>query len=219
MKYLQGWHRCETGSPSDRFAVHAVDESTMQVFTYSQELKAWHYDRWATDCFYDPQFQQSNGDLSFRGVPRDQVYGLVRRAPKLDLREKAMRRESQHQRGQVRRSGQVLTSAEVGLLTKPLKQRPATMPMLKELLETRSRHKRWTALFLYEEDGPTRRKAMSTLRNNGQLNVSSKGMPLHTQHRKRRFEIDGELHSYVAVEAKYVRATEQKWIETGGHDD
>lgn len=216
MKYLQGWRKCEAGSPSDRFTVHAVDENTMQVFTYSQELRVWHYDRWATDSFYGPQLQQGNGDLSFLSVPRDQVYGLVREAPKLDLREKATRRENQRQRAQVRRSGQVLTSAEVGLLSKPLKQRPATMPMLKELLETRSQHKRWTALFLYEEDGPTRRKAMSTLRNNGQLNVSSKGMPLHTQHRKRRFEIDGELQSYVVVEVKYVRAAEQKWIETEG---
>lgn len=218
MKYLQGWRKCETGSPSDRFAVHAVDENAMQVFTYSQELRVWHYDRWATDCFYEPKFEQGNGDLSFLSVPRAQVYGLVREAPKLDLRDKAMRRENQRQRAQVRRSGQVLTSAEVGLLSKSLKQRPVTMPMLKELLETRSQHRRWTALFLYEEDGPTRRKAMSTLRNNAQINVSSKGVPLRTQHRKRRFEIDGELRSYIAVEAKYVRAAEQKWTERGKHD-
>lgn len=216
MRYF--WSGLSAGEQAPRgFALHAVDDHAQEVYTYSQDLKTWHLDRDSASDFYFPELDEMG--VIFTEVPRDEVYSLLPKAPKMDRRDDVMRRESNRQRAQIRRSGQVLTSAEVGLLTKPLKQRPATMPMLKELLETRSQHKRWTALFLYEEDGPARRKATSTLRNNARINVSSKGLPLDTQHRTRRFEIDGELHSYTVVEVKYVRAVDQGVTTGDGAND
>lgn len=215
MRYLSSSFR--TDDPAAKgFALHAVDEQAEEVYTYSQDLKTWHLDRGAASDFYFPELNDKG--LIFTELKQEDVYPLLPKTPKMDRRDDAMRRVSNRQRAQIRRSGQVLTSAEVGLLTKPLKQRPATMPMLKDLLETRSQHKRWTALFLYQEDGPARRKATSTLRNNARINVSSKGFPLETQHRTRRFVIDGELCSYIAVEVKYVRPADPGLTEEGSDD-
>ncbi|MGP9587793.1 hypothetical protein ACT3TB_19290 [Micrococcaceae sp. AOP34-BR2-30] len=197
--------------------MHAVDPRAQEVYTYSQDLKTWHLDRDAASDFYFPELDEVG--VAFTEVSHAEVYSLLPKSPKMDRRDDAMRRESNRERAQIRRSGQVLTSAEVGLLTKPLKQRPATMPMLKELLETRSQHKRWTALYLYEEDGAARRKSISTLRSNGRINVSSRGALLNAQYRTRRFEIDGEVKKYVAVEAKYGRPAEQEISEGRGSDD
>lgn len=216
MRYFSSSFKME-GQPHNGFALHAVDDRAEEIYTYSQDLKTWHLDRKTSGRFYFPELDDYG--RSFTELSRDEVYALLPKAPKMDRRDDAMRRVSNRQRAQIRRSGQVLTSAEVGLLTKPLKQRPATMPMLGELLETRSQHRRWTALFLYEEDGPARRKAISTLRNNARINVSATGLPLDTQHRTRRFEIDGELHSYTAVEVKYVRAADQGLGAKEGSDD
>lgn len=215
MRYFSSSFRVEERALSG-LAVHAVDDRAEEIYTYSQDLKTWHLDRKTAGRFYFPELDDNR---SFIELSRDEVYAELSKAPKMDRRDDAMRRVSNGQRAQIRRSGQVLTSAEVGLLTKPLKQRPTTMPMLKELLGTRSQHKRWTALFLYEEDGTARRKSISTLRNNARINVSSKGLPLDTQHRTRRFEIDGELHTYIAVEVKYVRAADQGLGAKEGSDD
>lgn len=197
-------------------ALHAVDDRAEGVYTYSQELKTWNLDRRAVSDLHFPELDRS-GDM-FTEISRQVVYSLLPKAPRMDRRDDAMRQISNSQRAQMRRSGQVLTSAEVGLLTKPLQQRPTTAPMLRELLETRSQHKRWTALFLYETDGPARRTAMSSLRNNARINISAKGQSLIVQHRKRRFSIDGELQRYTAVEVKYVPHSIQGSDDAETHD-
>src|SRR5690625_4725291 len=144
------------------YAVHVLDEKTERIYTYSQELKTWHLDLSATDYFFFPELQEH--EMSFTEMKREAVYAALLQVARMDRRDDVQRRVRNHHRAQIRRSGQVLTSAEVGLLTKPLKQRPTTMPFLQELLEIRSQHKRWTALYLYDEDGPARRKAISAIR-------------------------------------------------------
>lgn len=175
-------------------AAHAFDPKTDKLYTYSQELKTWHQD-------------PTEPNESLEEITREELYEILPLTARMDRRSTHQREISNAQRSQTRRSGEVLTSAEVGLLAKPLNQRPLTMPRLKELIETRSQHKRWTALFLYEQDGPARRKAISSLRHHAALTTSSKGDPLDVQHRRKRFVIDGIQREYTAVEIKYIRHT------------
>ena len=113
------------------------------------------------------------------------------------------RRLSLHARGQLRRSGSVLTSAEVGLLTLPLQQRVITNPALRELVEVRSRYRRWTTVVLQDEDGAARRQAMKTIRENQKLRTNSAGDPLEVRHAIRTYRIGQQTQQHVAVEAKY----------------
>lgn len=220
MKYLQGRYVSDKGETSEGFAVHALVESAMEIFTYIQELKTWHRDHRAADHYYFPELHQDKGRISFTEISRDQVYELLPKVPKFDRRDEAQRRLYIRAKGQVRRSGQVLTSAEVGLITKDLKQRVAAGPVIKELIEVRSQHKRWTGMTLYEEDGPARRQAVKSLRENTTLNISAKGLPLDARHRIRRFKIDGVMNRYTIVEVRYVRAADQGLNTTEEeHDD
>jgi len=186
----------------DRIAVHALDPKSANLYTYSQELKSWHLDQAATENFFnDTKDQTSN----YEEINHNEIYALLPLVDKMDRRNTTQRQISNTQRSQIRKSGQVCTSAEMGLLTKYLRQRPTTMPWLKEMVETRSQHKRWTAVFLYEKDGQNRRKAISDLRRNSALATSSKGHRLQVQHRKKHFSLDGQRRTYIAVEIKYVK--------------
>lgn len=207
MRYFFSVFRLARKSDAEGFAVHVLHEKSERIYSYSQELKTWNLDQAAMDCFFYPEGQHHS--VPFTEMGRDAVYEALPEVAKMDRRDDVQRKVSNQQRAQIRRSGEVLTSAEVGLLTKPLKQRPTTMPFLQELLETRSQHKRWTPLFLYEEDGPARRKAMSSIRANARLSISSKGHPLEVQYRKKRFDIEGLKQTHVAVELKYVPAGQQ----------
>lgn len=220
MRYFQGHYRSEDGVMSTSFGIHVVDEVAEELYTYVQELKTWNRNLQTEDHFYFPELHTEGGQVIFTEIPRESVYGLLPAIARYDRRDEVQRRLSNRFRAQIRKSGQALTSAEVGLLTKHLGQRPATAPMLKELIETRSQHRRWTALMLYEEDGPTRRKAISTLRANSRLIVSSKGEPLDAHHRIKRFVVDGESRSLIVVEVKYIRAADQgiKAQELGSDD-
>lgn len=209
MKYFKGEYLSEGGRLAEGFSLNAVDVEAERLYTYSQDLKAWHRNAALEGHFYFPELHEDRGQVIFGEIPQDAVYELIPQIPKFDRRDEAQRRLANRNQSLVRKSGHVLTSAEVGLLTKNLGQRPAAAPFLKELLETRSQHKRWTALMLYEQDGAARRKAISTLRANARINISSKGEPLEAQHRTRRFVIDGELRSFTAVEVKYVKASDQ----------
>lgn len=217
MRYFQSSFRLEWQDTPAGLAIHAVDDHTNEIYTYSQELKTWHQDRDTAGYFYFPELHDH--EMTFTELTRDKLYGLLPAVPRMDRRDDAQRGISNKARAQIAKSGRVLTSAEVGLLTKPLRQFPVAAPMLKKLLETRSQHKRWTALFLYEEDGPARRKAISNLRTNPRINVSTKGDPLEAQHRTRRFVIDGQRHIYTAVEAKYVKPAAQERSQEEGTDD
>lgn len=220
MRYFQGRYRSDKGECTERFGLHAVDEFTEKLYTYVQELKTWNRNLLTEDQFFFPELHEDEGQVIFAEIPRETVYGLLAQIPKYDRRDEVQRRLSNRAQAQIRKSGQVLTSAEVGLLTKHLGQRPAAAPQMKELIETRSQHRRWTALMLYEEDGATRRKAISTLRANERLKINSKGQPLEAQHRSKRFVIDGEEQKLIVVEVKYVRAADQGISETkAGNDD
>lgn len=207
MRYFWSDLRLAWSGGPEGFAVHAFQEKVEKIYTYSQELKTWHLDLSATDYFFCPELQEQ--EMSFTEIDREAVYAALPQAARMDRRDAEQRRISDHQRSQIRKSGEVLTAAEVGLLTKPLNQRPTTLPFLNELLKTRSQHKRWTTLYLYEADGPARRKAISSLRQNARLNISPNGMPLETQHRKKRFHIDGLQQTHIAVEVKYFPDTNQ----------
>lgn len=210
MRYFIGSFKSDTDEEAEGFSVHAVDERAEELYTYVQELKAWNRDLLVEDHFFFPELHGGDsGQVVFEELTHGDVAAAMSLVKKFDRRDEAQRRISNKVRGQIRKSGQVLTSAEVGVLTKDLGQRPAAAPMLKELIETRSQHKRWTALMLYAEDGATRRKAVSTLRANERLKVNSKGEPLQVQHRWRSFRIDGEARRLLAVEVKYVRAADR----------
>jgi len=209
MRYYQGRYKSEGGREAEGFGLHAVDEAAEELYTYVQDLKTWNRNLTVEDHFYFPELHEGKGQVIFNEVSHESVYELMAQIPKFDRRDEAQRRLSTRAFAQLRKSGQVLTSAEVGLLTKHLGQRPAAAPQIQELIETRSQHKRWTALMLYEEDGATRRKAISTLRANTRLNISSKGHPLEAQHKTKRFVIDGEERKFIVVEVKYVRPADQ----------
>lgn len=209
MKYFKGKYLSEGNRLGEGFSLNAVDEGAERLYTYSQDLKAWHRNATLEDHFYFPELHEDRGQVIFSEIPQSAVYELIPQIPKFDRRDEAQRRLASRNESLIRKSGHVLTSAEIGLLTNRLGQRPAAAPSLKELLETRSQHKRWTALMLYEQDGAARRKAISTLRANTRINISSKGEPLEAQHRTRRFVIDGELRSFIAVEVKYVKSADQ----------
>lgn len=226
MRYFTGSFISDTGEKAEGFSVHAVDQRPGdprdgELYTYIQELKSWNRDLMIEDHFFFPDLHTGDsGQVVFEELPYSDVPVAMSLVKKFDRRDEAQRRISNKVRGQIRKSGQVLTSAEVGILTKDLGQRPAAAPMLKELIETRSQHKRWTALMLYADDGATRRKAVSTLRANERLNVNSRGQPLEAQHRWRNFEIEGETRRFLAVEVKYVRAADQGLKDgQGGPDD
>lgn len=219
MRFFKGYFESEYSQDKNTFGIHVLDEDTEFLYTYVQDFKAWHRNTRATDHFHFPELHEGQGQVTFEEVSRDTVYELLPQIRKFDRREEPQRKLWNKFEAQFRRSGQVLTSAEVGLLTKPLGQRPAAAPQIKELLETRSQHRRWTALMLYEEDGATRRKAISTLRANTRLQISSKGNILEVQHRTKKYTIDGQDQRLIVVEAKYVPAADQGLTPEGGNDD
>lgn len=196
MRYFWSILKFPENPKFEGIAAHALDSKANRLYTYSQELKTWHQQDNGTDI---------NPTATLEEISRAELYETLPLTHRMDRRTTVQRQISDTQRSQIRRSGQVMTSAELGLLAKPLKQRPLTLPHLKDLIEVRSQHKKWTALFLYENDGPARRKAISSLRHYSSLAMSSKGEPLAVQHRTKRFVIDGMTREYTAVEIKYVR--------------
>lgn len=209
MRYFMGSYEDDSGQRAEGLSVHALAEDSLEIHTYIQELRTWNVDRHAASHFFFPELHHSTSRITFNEITRDEAYPALARVPRFDRREEVQRRLSARARGQLRRSGKVLTSAEVGLLTKPLKQRVSMNPAVKDLIEVRSRYRRWTALILQEEGGPARRQAVKTLRENEHLRHNSVGEPLGVRHAPRSFLIDGETQRYVAIEVKYLRETEQ----------
>lgn len=196
MRYFQG--RCEQG-----FGLYALTTDETQMFRYVQELKTWNRDSSAEDRYFFPELHDLSGPIEFTEISRDEVYPLIPTIARFDRRDAVQRRLSLHARGQLRRSGAVLTSAEVGLLTLPLQQRVITNPALRELIEVRSRYRRWTTVVLQDEDGAARRQAMKTIRENQKLRTNSAGDPLEVRHAIRTYRIGQQTQQHVAVEAKY----------------
>lgn len=196
MRYFQG--RCGQG-----FGLYALTTDETQMFRYVQELKTWNRDSSAEDHYFFPELHDLSGPIEFTEISRDEVYPLIPTIARFDRRDAVQRRLSLHARGQLRRSGAVLTSAEVGLLTLPLQQRVITNPALRELVEVRSRYRRWTTVVLQDEDGAARRQAMKTIRENQKLRTNSAGDPLEVRHAIRTYRIGQQTQQHVAVEAKY----------------
>lgn len=209
-KFYVGRFRGDSGENSEGFSLHVVDFRAEELYTYVAELKFWNRDVMVEDHFYFPELHGGDGgQVVFEELLYGAVPGKMSLVKKFHRRDDTQRRLSNQARAQVTKSGRaVLTSAEVGILTKDLGQHPAAAPMIKELIESRSRYRGWTALLLYSEDGATPRQAVSTVRANTRLKTNSKGQHLVAQHRWRSFEIDGEARRLLAVEVKYVRAAE-----------
>lgn len=208
MRFYKGRFVSDYSNVQEAYSLHALDEATDELYSYVQDLKSWNRDRLLAGHFHFPEQYEEQGHAIFEEVPRDEVYGLLDQVPRLDQRIATQRLLAAKLEAQIKRSGQVLTSAEVGLLTGPLSQRPTAVPYLKEMLEARGQHRRWTTIFLYEEDGATRRKAISTLKANKRLQKNSKGHPLAVRHKTKRYRINGENHNLIAVEAKYLPTKE-----------
>lgn len=208
MRFFKGRFVSDYSGEPEAYSLHALDEETEELYTYVQDLKSWNRDRLLAGHFHFPEQYEDQGQVTFEEVSRDEVYGLLDQVPRLDQRIQSQRLLAAKLEGQMKRSGQVLTSAEVGLLTGPLSQRPTAAPFLKEMLESRGQHRRWSTIFLYEEDGPTRRKAISTLKANKKLKFNSRGHELAVRHKTKRYKIDGEKQNLIAIEIKYMPPAE-----------
>lgn len=211
MRYFQG--RFGQG-----FGLYALTTDETQMFRYVQELKTWNRDSSAEDHYFFPELHDRDGAIEFAEISRDEVYPLIPLIPRFDRRDAVQRRLSLHARGQLRRSGAVLTSAEVGLLTLPLQQRVITNPALRELIEVRSRYRRWTTVVLQSEDGAARRQALKTIRENRKLHTNSVGDPLEVRHMIRTYRIGQHTQQHVAIEAKYAH-TPPNTAGEGGADE
>lgn len=186
-------------------AVLAHEQSTGRFYTYVPLLKTWHR---------DPAFERATTTgtpalggavATLEALQPSAAAALLSTLRPADRRKPEERANDDARRAQVRRSGEVLTSAEVGLLSKDTRHKMSRLPLIKELLEVRSAHKRWTRLYLYEEDGSTRRSAVADLRSKHALARSTRGWTLTVQHRTRTIEVNGERRAYVVVEAKYIK--------------
>lgn len=211
MRYFQG--RCGGGS-----GLYVLNTDETEVYRYVQELKTWNRDLLAADHYFFPELHEDFGLIEFTEISREEVYPLIPAIPRFDRRDAVQRRLSLHARGQLRRSGSVLTSAEVGLLTLPLQQRVITNPALRELIEVRSRYRRWTTVVLQNEDGAARRQAVKTVRENRKLHTNSSGDPLEVRHAIRTFRIGQHTQQHVAIEAKYAH-TPANTAGEGGTDE
>lgn len=196
MRYFQG--SCGQG-----LGLYALTTDEAQMYRYVQELKTWNRDLAAEDHYFFPELHELDGPLEFTELAREEVYPLIPTIARFDRRDEVQRRLSLQARGQLRRSGSVLTSAEVGLLTLPLQQRVITNPAIRELIEVRSRYRRWTTVVLQDDDGPARRQAMKTIRENQKLRINSAGDPLEVRHTTRTYRIGQLNQQHVAIEAKY----------------
>lgn len=210
MRFYTGRFKSDTGEHPQGFSLHAVDLVTEELYTYVQELSSWNRNVMIEDHYFFPELHGGDGgQVVFEELPYSDVPAAMPPVKEFDRRDETQRRLSNQVRSQIDKSGEVLTSAEVGILTKDLGQQPMTAPMIKELIETRSKHKRWTALMLYSDDGANRRQAVSTLRSNDRLKINSRGQPIEAQHRWRSFEIEGQLRPLLVVEVKYDRTADQ----------
>lgn len=211
MRYFQG--SCEQGN-----GLYVLNTDETEIYRYVQELKTWNRDTVAEDHYFFPELHEDTGLIEFTEIDREEIYPLIPAVARFDRRDEVQRRLSLHARGQLRRSGSVLTSAEVGLLTLPLQQRVITNPALRELIEIRSRYRRWTAVVLQNEDSPARRQAMKTIRENLKLRTNSVGEPLEVRHTTKTYRIGQQTYRHVAVEAKY-KHSPANTIDEGGTDE
>lgn len=211
MRYFHG--QCGNGS-----GLYVLNTDETEIYRYVQELKTWNRDSLAADHYFFPELHEESGLIEFTEITREEVYRLIPLVARFDRRDEVQRRLSLHARGQLRRSGSVLTSAEVGLLTLPLQQRVITNPALRELIEIRSRYRRWTTVILQSEDGPARRQAVKTVRENRKLHSNSVGDSLEVRHAIKTYRIGQQAHQYVAIEAKYKHSPANSAGE-GGTDE
>lgn len=185
--------------------VLAHEQSTGRAFAYVPQLKTWHR-KPAIEAALNGQAPMSDSELvTLEALHPAAAARLLSTLRPADRRKATERASDDAHRAQVRQSGEVLTSAEVGLLSKNTRHKMSRLPLIKDLLEVRSAHKRWTWLYLYEEDGSTRRSAVADLRAKTTLAFNTKGWPLTVQHRKRTVEVNGERRELVVVECKYIK--------------
>ena len=191
-------------SPDGQDGVLAHDPETGRAYSYVPKFKTWHRDPSMDEA---PAREQPSGN-ELASIEAIAPTAAARPLPSLtptDRRKATDRAIEDAYREQVRQSGEVLTSSEVGLLSRDTRHKMSRLPLLKDLLEVRSAHKRWTWLYLYVEDGSTRRSAVADLRGKLSLAQSSKGWLLDVQHRTRTLTIDGERRCYVVVGCKYIK--------------
>jgi hypothetical protein len=186
-------------------AVLAHEQSTGRSYTYAPSLKTWHRDPAFESALTTGTPTLGGTVATLEALQPGAAAALLPTLRPADRRKPEERANDDARRAQVRRSGEVLTSAEVGLLSKDTRHKMSRLPLIKELLEVRSAHKRWTRLYLYEEDGSTRRSAVADLRNKQALAHNTRGWPLTVQHRDRTIEVNGERRPYVVVECKYIK--------------
>lgn len=185
-------------SPDGQDGVLAQDPETGRAYSYVPKFKTWHREPSMDEA---PAREQP----SIEAIAPTAAARLLPSLTPTDRRKATDRAIEDAYREQVRQSGEVLTSSEVGLLSRDTRHKMSRLPLLKDLLEVRSAHKRWTWLYLYDEDGSTRRSAVADLRGKLSLAQSSKGWLLDVQHRTRTLTIDGERRCYVVVGCKYIK--------------
>lgn len=179
--------------------------SEQQAYVYMPETHMWHHSQSAAEMLYSPAGHPST--VSSMELTAEEIYELIALLARSDGRTKAGQQLRHQLQRQLRRSGEVLTSSEVGLLSSRLPHRMGLSGEVRSLLEARSGPKRWTALYAYPETSATPRSVTRWLRNAQSLRYSSRGNQLIVQYKRRTITSEGRPHKRLLVEAKYGPAT------------
>lgn len=179
--------------------------SDQQAYVYMPETRMWHHSQGAAEMLCAPA--DNRGTVPAAELTAEEIYELIALLDRSDGRTRAGQQLRHQLKRQLRRSGEVLTSSEVGLLSSRLPHRMGLSGEVRSLLEARSGPKRWTALYAYPEASATPRSVTRWLRNAQSLRYSSRGNRLIVQYKRRTITSEGSPHKRLLVEAKYVLDT------------
>lgn len=191
--------------PVARERLMAANDQQQKAYVYMPETRMWHYSQIATEIHCTSV--ENRSDVAVAELGADDLYELVAMLTVSDGRTRAGQQVRSQVERQLRRSGEVLTSSEIGLLSPRLPHRMGIGGPVRTLLEARSGPKRWTALYAYAETSATPRSMTRWLRNAQTLRYSSHGRRLVVQHKRRTIRIEGKPHKRLLVEAKYIPET------------
>lgn len=176
-----------------------------QAYVYMPETHMWHRSQSAAETLCAST--DKRGTLPAAELTAEEIYELIALLDRSDGRTRAGQQVRHQLQRQLRRSGEVLTSSEVGLLSSRLPHRVGLSGQVRTLLEARSGPKRWTALYAYPETSATPRSVTRWLRNAQSMRYSSRGNRLIVQYKRRTITSEGSRQKRLLVEAKYVPDT------------
>lgn len=187
-------------------------EKTGRIYIYYPESRMWHHSlnaqqhRYASDQEDLPHHADAptGAAHTFGQVSSDEVYEYMSLLEPADGRSLAGKHLKRSLSQQMRRVGEVLTCAEMGLYSSRLPHRAPLGEKTRILMVARSNRKRWTALYAYPESSTTHRSVARWLRSTEQLSSARDGYVLKVQHQRRTVLVEDEPTKIRLVEARYV---------------